>query len=36
MKQISRSEFVQDAGEVLACPLAVSRRPEKQIVFILK
>lgn len=40
LKQISRSEFVHDANEVLACPLADSRRPKKQVfgsyLFILK
>ncbi len=31
MKQISRSEFVHDASDISACPLADSRRPEKQV-----
>jgi hypothetical protein len=31
MKQISRSEFVHDAGVMSACHKAVSRRPEKPV-----
>jgi hypothetical protein len=31
MKQISHSDFVHDAGVILTCHKADSRRPEKQV-----
>jgi len=36
MKQISRSEFVHDAGVMWTTHETVSRRPKKQFLYILK